>query len=135
MAEQYDVAAGRHLQVGRNLLQHKDFDNAGYHLGVSGECALKYGLLKAGTSIPRKHFRSLAGEAAKEVASRSAAFATGRISAPIVAIVSDPSFPQRFRGWSINIRYADTSCTPVTRADCDRWCKDASELVARLVIG
>ena len=116
---------------------HKNghLDDAGYHFGVSGECALKCGMLKARINFPRNHFPSLTKATKKTVTATVSAFATGRGSAAIFEIVNDPTFSQRFKGWSINIRYAARDCTPVQRADCDRWCKDASELVARLVIG
>ena len=134
MPEQFHVAAVRHLKVGETLHKNGHLDDAGYHFGVSGECALKYGILEAGLHVPKKHFPSLAA-AAKDIVSKVSACGTGRTSAAIFEVVNDPTFSQRFRGWSIDIRYAVSSCTPVQQADCDRWCKDASELVARLVIG
>ena len=48
MAEQYEVAAWRHLGVGEKLLAQQEIDDAGYHFGVSGENSLKAMLQLAG---------------------------------------------------------------------------------------
>lgn len=154
MAEQYDVAAWRHHRVGEMLENGAELDDAGYHFGVCGENAVKYALWASGvqaawirigagqgksvrdslTGTPmRGHFPTLT-TLVQQTRSNIAVHATGRFSGPVAAIVLSPNFIQRFAGWSIDIRYADTQHTPVSSQTCTAWHADADDLVLSLVI-
>lgn len=142
MPERYDLAAGRHLRVGYTLQAAGEFDDAGYHFGFAGEAAIKYALRASGVEQAvsgqkknpmRSHFPTLQC-ATLQARSLIILHAKGRLAGPIKAAIQDPGFPQRFAGWQIEIRYADTTCTPVASSDCDRWLADAEALVRSLVI-
>lgn len=145
MTERYDVAANRHHRVGDRLLDGEP-DDAAYHYGLVGENALKHGLsssgiadawatagLKVRDSPMRKHLPNLT-IAIQAFSSEIPLYAHGRIGAQIQAVVNDPAFADRFQGWSIDIRYADDQCTPVTQNDCERWARDADYLLRTLVL-
>ena len=135
------------------LLEHGEVDDAAYHFGICGENAVKQMLRLAGVEAawitagaangktPRQalantpmrgHFPSLVNlvQAAQQ---DIALYATGRYSAHISSLVLSSSFKFRFAGWEINIRYADSVCTPVTQQDCSAWNADADDLVLALV--
>lgn len=133
MTEQYATAAQRHLRVGGKLLQQDELDDAGYHFGIAGECALKEGLRNAGVTL-RKHFPELRDDAKRKIKEMTSGFAFGRTSSPLHAIVGSPQFENIFERWKIEIRYADARCTPVTRDDCVLWQGHAEDLVLRLVM-
>lgn len=154
MTEQYDIAAKRHRDVGEKLQTGRDLDDAGYHFGVSGENSVKYALEASGvvsawlaigaaqgrtpraslSNTPmREHFPSLK-QFVMRTQSEISTYATGRLGMPISSYILDPSFANRFDNWDINIRYADTNCTPVTAAACADWHSDADDLFLNLVI-
>jgi hypothetical protein len=76
--EAADNAADRHFNDAVVLLDQKRFDNAGYHFGISAECAVKHLLVKrcgvsAGEPIIRKlHFPKLREAALQVVEGRKA---------------------------------------------------------------
>lgn len=146
MAEQYGVAAWRHHDVAETL-EHLGFlDDAGYHFGVCGENAVKHSLRAAGVEsvwvaakislkkTPMKqHFPTLKSFV-KRAQADIAVNAQGRFAAAVASLVLDPSFANRFNGWHINIRYADTTNTPVAGGTCSGWHTDADDLVLGLVL-
>ncbi|MCB4802629.1 hypothetical protein QO001_002181 [Methylobacterium brachiatum] len=157
MSEQYDLAAWRHQGTADHLLKNSEFDDAGYHYGIVGENALKHAMRSSGIEAYflanppqqrngrrrsgdplrgtplRGHFPSLQALAiqAQQVVSL---YATGRVAAALQTEIGSAAFNTRFQSWSIDIRYASTTCTPVTQAVCDTWKKDAEDLILRLVI-
>lgn len=142
MPERYDHAAHRHLRVAETLRAAGELDDAGYHFGFAGECAVKHALRASGVENAlagrqpnpmRSHFPTLR-QAIAEARSLIQLHATGRLAGPIAAIVLAPGFADRFARWDIRIRYADTGCTPVAEADCARWHADAVALVEQLAI-
>jgi hypothetical protein len=146
MTEQYDVAAERHHRVAVHLHTVGELDDAAYHYGLVGENGLKDALHRSGvvgtwqrTGIkPRKspmgqHFPKLHPQIQLFI-SDIRLHASGRVGAALYAVVSNPAFANLFQGWSIDIRYADTLCTPVNPADCQRWARDADLVLRRLVL-
>lgn len=149
MTEQYNVAAVRHLRVGELLANRQEGDDAAYHCGIAGETAIKWALQQAGCAAQwtaakvkpkktpmNKHFASAGGvhELVDQCRVEIGMWASGRLAAPIHALVLDPSFAHRFKGWSIDIRYADSTLTPVAVADVERFLTDATDLVQGLVL-
>ncbi|MBY5391024.1 hypothetical protein [Rhizobium leguminosarum] len=141
MAEQFEIAAWRHVRVAEALHSLHEHDDAGYHCGVAGENALKALLQKAGleshwvglgvnlrNTPMRGHFPTLHA-LVQGVRAEIASSAHGRYASAISGIVLDPSFAVRFSGWHIDIRYADTMYTPVSGAVCAQWLEDAHDLV------
>lgn len=154
MVERYGRAAEQHIDAGDRLRLHNMLDDAGYHFGVSGENSVKYALEVSGMQSKwvqdgaarglsrneslmgtpmRGHFPRLK-DLIVRVRSEIAINATGRHAAPILAKVLSTSFDSVFSGWDIQIRYADTTCTPISPADCTRWKADAEDLFSSLVI-
>jgi hypothetical protein len=146
MTERFDVAANRHHRVGDRLAADGETDDAAYHYGLVGENALKHGLSSSGVAaaldaakVKRKvspmwkHFPKLTS-AIETFSGYVPLYALGRIGAQMQAVVGDPAFATRFQGWSIDIRYADDQCTPVAPNDCERWARDADDLLRTLVL-
>jgi len=154
LAEQYEVAAWRHHRVGELLVAAGELDDAGYHFGVCGETAVKHLLLASGVEAAwiaigaatgktvtealnktpmRKHFPTLK-KLVVNVQGEIAMYARGRYSPTITSLVLDPEFSKRFSGWDINIRYADQNSTPVSKAKCAEWQRDADDFVLALVV-
>lgn len=142
MPERYDIAAGRHLRVGGDLQTAGELDDAGYHFGLAGECAVKHALRAAGVEQAlaacrpnpmRAHFPTMQ-EAITKAQKLIELHASGRLASPIATTILDPSFVERFAGWRIEIRYADTACTPVDALACTGWHRDAETLVFKLVM-
>ncbi len=154
MAEQYEVAAWRHHRVAELLVAGGELDDAGYHFGVCGETAVKHLLWASGVEAAwiaigatggktpdaalkgtpmRRHFPTLQKLSA-DVRNEILLYGKGRYAAAINSFVIDPAFSKRFSGWNINIRYADGAFTPVSKATCDAWQRDADDLVLALVV-
>ena len=154
MAERHDVAAWRHLRVGELLVGLGEFDDAGYHFGVSGENSIKFALwasgvrsawIVTGAALGRSLAASLGGTPCRghfptlhqlvhDARADIAANAVGRYAAPIAAALLSSTFPSRFAGWNIDIRYADPAYTPVAEALCTAWRNDAEDLLLMLMI-
>jgi hypothetical protein len=110
-------AAGRHLQDAQLLFEWERFDNAGYHFGLSAECALKGAMGRVGLRVDEVevndrpayylHFPEL-----KRVPIRFA----GRLSQSIATILGRAQFLQ---GWDIKMRYSQAGS--ITRQTCERW--------------
>jgi len=143
MAEKYGFAALRHLRVGSRLLEQSEFDDAGYHFGVSGENSLKEALVICGLALKwkdtiKKKDSPMSAHLPKitilihALRDEIAVSAVGRRGAAISAVVLDDDFPNRFLRWSIDIRYADDECTPVSEEDCRKWELDAPILLKNL---
>lgn len=144
--EQFDIAAARHHHVGELLHQQNEFDDAGYHYGVCGENAVKHALRAAGVEAAwialgtnlrrtpmRAHFATLTGLVSAFQAD-IALHASGRHAGLISAYIASPAFGAMFANWSIDIRYADASCTPVPVEACEQWADDATNLMLQLVL-
>lgn len=130
MAEQFALAALRHLQTAELLESSGRTDDAAYHYGLAGENAVKQTLVSSGiAAIPlphhlRKHFDTQLHTAIANAAAAITALASGRLAADVQSGI----FNQRFVGWSITIRYADTDY-PVTAQNLAAWKADAVHLV------
>lgn len=149
MVEQYDVAARRHQRSAEILESANECDDAGYHYGLVGEMAIKHALRASGCeakwlrSGPKSHAKLRAtpmgahvqdmGARISEASQVIRLFASGRLAQPIMSLLLHPSFQARFKGWHINIRYADTMHTPVSATDLERYRADAAELLQHLI--
>jgi len=122
----YDVqmkaAAHRHYEDGRRLRDAKRFDNAGYHYGLSAECAIKHLLIEVGVrgddEVIWKHFPDLLNLAVLALEGRRA----GRLRSVI-----RPGFMQ---GWDVRMRYASSGT--VEERVVDRWQEHANEVMGLL---
>lgn len=145
MPEQFQVAAYRHFEAAELLAANGMRDDAAYHLGVSGENAIKYAMQEAGLEAHwdscsiKKNQQPMRGHwgvlQAKVESERNNIniFASGRRSAPLQTLVNSGPIHQ-FLGWGIDIRYADSGIVPVNQADHDRWYSDAQEFLINFVL-
>lgn len=110
-------AALRHYRDAEMLFQNKRFDTAGYHYGISAECALKSAMERVGLipddvevdgrSAYYVHFPEL-----KRVPARHA----GRLSQKIATMLARANFLQE---WQVRMRYSADNSVPQPR--CERW--------------
>lgn len=118
------VAANRHYEDGRGLVERKRFDNAGYHYGLAAECAIKGKLLDLG--VPEndnaiwKHWPELKTLALLSI--------SGRRAAALRALLSDGRFMQ---GWEVKMRYSDNG--KVSQKLVDGWENDANRAIGLLL--
>lgn len=118
------AAAQRHYADGCKLLTDKRFDNAGYHFGLSAECAIKqklteFGLLQDEEAM-WKHWPSLRGLARIAIKGRQASAAR--------SLLARESFMQY---WEIVMRYAQTGS--ISEAQAERWRSDANDALGLLI--
>lgn len=110
-------AAKRHFIDGRELEDQRRYDNAGYHYGLSAECAIKFALGEAGVrdddAALWRHFPELSQWALLAITTRSAA--------KVRSILQRPNFMQ---GWQIKMRYASNGSVLQTTAE--KWRGDAN---------
>lgn len=145
MPEQYQVAAYRHFEAAELLAANGMRDDAAYHLGVSGENAIKYAMQEAGLEAywdgcgikkrnqpMRGHWGDLQAKVQQELGNINL-FATGRRSAPLQSLVNSGPV-QQFSGWGIDIRYADSGLVPISAVDHERWHSDAQEFLINFVL-
>lgn len=136
MPEQFQVAAYRHFKTAELLADNSMLDDAAYHLGVAGENAVKHAMQEAGLEVHwdavginkntqpmRGHWGRLQAKLVAEAATINL-FSSGRRSAPLKRLIASGSITE-FSGWSIDIRYADSTLVPVSTADHQRWYDDA----------
>lgn len=114
-------AAERHREDANTLFENNRWDNAGYHFGLSAECAFKAALEAAGFSTVDikvdgrekdaywEHFPAL-----KRV---SIAY-TGRVSLNVTQTLTKSNFLQY---WTVEMRYAQDT---VDKAQCLKWKQD-----------
>lgn len=118
------AAAERHYQDGCKLLADKRFDNAGYHFGLSAECALKQKLLDYGLFTDEEaywqHWPDLKGSASLAI--------QGRQAAPAQKLLIRGSFMQN---WTIKMRYSQNSF--ISEQQAERWKDDANETLGLLL--
>lgn len=145
LPEQYQIAAYRHFEAAELLDANSMRDDAAYHLGVSGENAIKYAMQAAGLeahwdgSNIRKNNQPMRGHwgtlQAKIDSERDNInlIATGRRSASLRSLVNSGPI-QQFLGWGIDIRYADSGLVPVSDADHTRWHSDAQNFLINFVL-
>jgi len=125
----YDVAADdaaeRHFRDGVVLLDKKRFDNAGYHFGISAECAVKHLLVErcrvpgGDAVITKLHFPQLLAAAVQVVEGRRG------------KLVSDLLKTGYLQGWDIRMRYAKTGS--VKEKTVLKWKDDAHGAIGALV--
>lgn len=140
MPEQYQIAAYRHFETAEILAKNKMRDDAAYHLGVSGENAVKYAMqnaglqnhwnmagIRPGSQPMRGHWGELQAKICAEINTINL-FATGRRSAALRRLASSGTISS-FNGWNINIRYADSALVPISQEDHDRWHSDAMQFL------
>ncbi len=145
MPEQYQVAAYRHFEAAELLATNGMRDDAAYHLGVSGENAIKYAMQAAGLEAYwnscgiKQHQQPMRGhwgvlqQKVENERNNINIFATGRRSAPLQNLVNSGTINQ-FSGWGIDIRYADCGLVPISEADHERWHSDAQEFLINFVL-
>lgn len=133
--EQFDVAAARHLVTADTLEQTGRNDDAAYHYGLVGETSIKAAVVRmiGGQSLPRmlrEHLQASA-QAPRSLQSlvlqwyqNAAPLASGRVGGAVLSDITSQAISQRFVGWSVSIRYADTRY-PVTQAHLAQWEQDA----------
>ena len=118
------AAAQRHYADGCKLFADRRFDNAGYHFGLSAECAIKQKLTDCGLLHDEdamwKHWPALRGLALIAI--------TGRQASTARTLLRRDSFMQY---WDIVMRYAQTGS--VDEGQADRWKSDANEALGLLI--
>lgn len=143
MTERYDVAAWRHLTTAQSLMTSSNIDDAGYHLGISAETCLKHAITVIGLAPnlhslnqqnPMRAHIPRIGPLLVNAKALIVASASGRAAAPLIAVISRPGFTNMFSGWSIDIRYADSTLCPVAAASVSAWQQDAEQLLMDLMI-
>jgi hypothetical protein len=108
------------------LLDHRRYDNAGYHFGLAAECAVKGALLRCRVPpgdpvIQKLHFPSLRLAALQAIQGRSAA--------RVRSLLKDQVYLQR---WDIAMRYAANGSVPEHTAR--RWRDQANSALSELLI-
>ena len=134
MAEQFNVAALRHLATADQLERKGRLDDAAYHYGVAGEAAVKEAFVRAGIKHPRKHWDPLEGKSLRHkiesIGNLAVLLRNGRLGGVALADdLDDGKFSYRFDGWSLDIRYAHTDHCPVDAEKLAAWKDDAALLV------
>lgn len=136
MADQYGVAALRHLGTAEALEVKGRLEDAGYHYGIAGETAVKASLERAGVAINKEFWWHLDDKPNKSLlhaiqnsAQVLSLLASGRLGGGLVADLDAGVLTTRFAGWSIKIRYADTDFCPVDASNLAAWKVDAVALV------
>jgi hypothetical protein len=119
-----ETAADRHYQDGVVLFEKKRFDNAGYHFGLSTECAVKHLLVRcgvpAGDSVIRKeHFPGLREAAIQAI--------EGRRAAVVKDLLKPPGFMQK---WHVSMRYAANQS--ITLQMAEKWRLEAKSALGAL---
>jgi hypothetical protein len=109
-------ATQRHFRDADLLFKEKRFDGAGYHYGLSAECALKSAMKQVGISEDTEvndrpavflHFPEL-----KRIPTKCA----GRLSQTIAKVLARPQFLQE---WNVRMRYSHDNA--VLRTRCEGW--------------
>lgn len=135
MAEQFDVAALRHLQSAARLEEAGQLDDAGYHYGIAGETAVKQSVVKAIGHLPkklRKHINergTTLQEAVKLYYQFNLVMSNGRLGGALARELANDTLVNRFVNWSLNIRYADTDHCPINQNNLMQWKSDAITLI------
>jgi hypothetical protein len=118
------AAAHRHYNDGRWLEDRRCYDNAGYHYGLSAECAIKSALVKVGVRGDHDaiwlHFPDFARHGLLAIETRGAA--------NIRVLLQRPNFMQ---GWNIKMRYSSSGA--VLRATAEKWRHDANDALGLLI--
>ena len=115
------------------LEQANRLDDAAYHYGLVGEISIKAALVLA-TSMPlnrsyHKHLPSLGRVAQQNATALISLLANGRTGgAALLGDLRGRQLQGRFQGWSVDIRYADTSLCPVQPSQLQDWKQDAVAL-------
>ncbi len=139
MAEQFCVAALRHLDTAELLEREGKLDDAGYHYGLAGETAVKHAVATACSFFPsdlRTHFNHRSKpltEAILDSQAVTVVLENGRLGGGLARDLELRQFASRFDKWHINIRYADTDY-PVNEALVAAWKADAVALLAGVVL-
>lgn len=116
-AKNMRAAAARHFRDAETLFGSNKYDNAGYHYGLSAECALKGAMERAGLKVDEVivvgrrayfvHFPEL-----KRIPVQFA----GRISQTIATVLYRTDFLQE---WEIRMRYSPDR--GVSEKTCNKW--------------
>lgn len=135
MAEQFDIAALRHLVTAERLEVAKRLDDAAYHFGLAGETAVKATLQRIGVGIDKSLKRHFSDDKKYSLQHSIEYHGTvlelltsGRLGGQLANDLRGGLLINRFRDWSIKIRYADSDC-PVDEARLATWKADAIALV------
>jgi hypothetical protein len=118
------AAANRHYEDASHLLLSKRFSNAGYHFGLSAECAIKQKLLNIGVMQTDKsywiHFPQLLQAAALAASSRSA----GALN----TLLGQKDF---MTNWDVKMRYSTNNA--ITKTKVEKWKKEANQALGLLI--
>lgn len=138
MTERYADAALRHLGTAEVLENEERWDDAAYHYGLVGEMSLKAAVIAAISYLPQEMWshinqaRRRQQDTLQNEISRSrpllALLTDGRLGGALGSELTQGLLRNRFQGWSINIRYHDDRCCPVSSANLQRWKADATAL-------
>lgn len=131
MADQFDIAARRHLDTAETLERDGKLDDAGYHYGLAGETAVKQSIKLACGSLPvalLRHFAVPLRDAIKSSTEVSNVLKSGRLGGGLAADLGAGLFESRFDNWNVRIRYADSDF-PVNAALVATWKADAVALM------
>lgn len=139
MVEKFGDAALRHLGTAEVLEDEGRIDDAAYHYGLVGETALKAAVESAIAPLPKQLLKHInqrdnnGNDVSLQTSivnyARSAKLlANGRLGGALLSDLTHTLLNLRFTGWSLNIRYADSDCCPVSDGDLAVWKADAIAL-------
>jgi hypothetical protein len=116
------ASAQRHYDDARRLEQANRFDNAGYHYGLSTECAIKHHLrslgIRADDDVMWRHFPELLSLAVVAVRGRRS------------TVLSQLLHPSLMQGWDIRMRYAKNGS--IKGPGAERWRAQANRAIGLL---
>ncbi len=135
MPERFADAALRHLETAEVLENEGRRDDAAYHYGLVGETAIKAAVVAAVGSLPgtlKRHINESRRPSLQDEVARSAVvvacLASGRQGGALLSDINNGRLGRRFTDWTLNIRYADDDCCPVSESSLAVWKADAVAL-------
>jgi len=114
-------AAQRHFDDAKILQDKKRFSNAGYHYGLSAECAIKSKLQEIWGHNDHPDIHNAMYAHFPEMRNTVLAAIGGRSANALRNLLDSPAFMQN---WHIRMRYADNNA--VQENTVKRWHKDAN---------
>lgn len=121
-----EASAERHHADGCTLEDKKRFDNAGYHFGLSSECAVKHLLQQGG--VRGKHADEVMYLHFEELRNAALQVAVGRGLSRLVTLLNNSNYMQY---WSVGMRYRETGA--VSREQSNKWRVQAQEALSLMV--
>ena len=114
-------AAQRHFDDAKKLQAEKRFDNAGYHYGLSAECAIKSKLQEIWGRDDHPDIHEAMYAHFQGVRNAVLAAVNGRSANALRNLLDSPAFMQ---WWDISMRYAENGTVQETVVK--RWREDAN---------